>query len=172
MVWLFLILAIVLEVGAALSLRLATDGWKLFYIAVVVGYLGAFFFLTQVLALGLGIGVAYGIWAATGVALTAIASKFLFGEPFTKVMAGGIALEVLGLGLHEGLRLAASLVLMLAAVAAAPTTLRVGSPARSARSPERTTGWSSTSTIRTVMEPPSAAGRWKRWCPRRVPTRR
>ena len=55
MVWLFLILAIVLEVGAALSLRLATDGRKLFYIAVVVGYLGAFFFLTQVLALGLGI---------------------------------------------------------------------------------------------------------------------
>ena len=67
MVWLFLILAIVLEVGAALSLRLATGGRKLFYIAVVVGYLGAFFFLTQVLALGLGIGVAYGIWAASGV---------------------------------------------------------------------------------------------------------
>ncbi len=41
MVWLFLILAIVLEVGAALSLRLATGGRKLFYIAVVVGYLGA-----------------------------------------------------------------------------------------------------------------------------------
>ena len=39
MVWLFLILAIVLEVGAALSLRLATGGRKLFYIAVVVGYL-------------------------------------------------------------------------------------------------------------------------------------
>lgn len=80
MVWLFLILAIVLEVGAALSLRLATGGRKLFYIAVVVGYLGAFFFLTQVLALGLGIGVAYGIWAASGVALTAVASKFLFKE--------------------------------------------------------------------------------------------
>ena len=36
------------------------------------------------------------------------------------MLAGGIALEVLCLGLHEGLRLAASLVLMLAAVAAAP----------------------------------------------------
>ena len=53
MVWLFLVLAIVLEVGAALSLRIATGGRKLFYIVVVVGYLGAFFFLTQVLALGL-----------------------------------------------------------------------------------------------------------------------
>ncbi len=36
------------------------------------------------------------------------------------LLAGGIALEVLGLGLHEGLRIAASLVLMLAAVIAAP----------------------------------------------------
>ncbi len=99
MVWLFLILAIVLEVGAALSLRLATDGRKLFYIAVVVGYLGAFFFLTQVLALGLGIGVAYGIWAASGVALTAVASKF--NEPFTWVMALGIALIIGGVLLVE-----------------------------------------------------------------------
>ena len=101
MVWLFLILAIVLEVGAALSLRLATDGRKLFYIAVVVGYLGAFFFLTQVLALGLGIGVAYGIWAASGVALTAILSKLLFDEPFTWIMAAGIALVVGGVLLVE-----------------------------------------------------------------------
>ena len=101
MVWLFLILAIVLEVGAALSLRLATDGRKLFYIAVVVGYLGAFFFLTQVLSLGLGIGVAYGIWAASGVALTAVASKFLFKEPFTWVMALGIALVIGGVLLVE-----------------------------------------------------------------------
>ncbi len=101
MVWLFLILAIVLEVGAALSLRLATGGRKLFYIVVVVGYLGAFFFLTQVLALGLGIGVAYGIWAASGVALTAVASKFLFNEPFTWVMALGIALIIGGVLLVE-----------------------------------------------------------------------
>ena len=92
MVWLFLILAIVLEVGAALSLRLATGGRKLFYIAVVVGYLGAFFFLTQVLALGLGIGVAYGIWAASGVALTAMLSSVIFHEPVTVLMGIGLAL--------------------------------------------------------------------------------
>ena len=101
MVWLFLILAIVLEVGAALSLRLATGGRKLFYIAVVVGYLGAFFFLTQVLALGLGIGVAYGIWAASGVALTAVASKILFKEPLTPIMLGGIALIIGGVLMVE-----------------------------------------------------------------------
>ena len=97
MVWLFLILAIVLEVGAALSLRLATGGRKLFYIAVVVGYLGAFFFLTQVLALGLGIGVAYGIWAASGVAAIAIASRVLFEEPLTPAMTAGIGLIIAGI---------------------------------------------------------------------------
>ena len=53
------------------------------------------------LALGLGIGVAYGIWAASGVALTAVASKFLFKEPFTWVMALGIALIIGGVLLVE-----------------------------------------------------------------------
>lgn len=101
MVWVFLILAILLEVGGALSLRAATNGKKKFFIAVVVGYLGAFFFLTQVLALGLGIGIAYGIWAASGVALTAVASKFFFKEPFTWVMALGIALIIGGVLLVE-----------------------------------------------------------------------
>lgn len=101
MVWLFLIIAIILEVGAALSLRVATNGKKLFFIAVVIGYLGAFFFLAQVLSLGLGIGVAYGIWAASGVALTAVASKLLFNEPFTWVMAAGIALIIGGVLLVE-----------------------------------------------------------------------
>jgi hypothetical protein len=41
---------------------------------------------------GLGIGVADGIWAASGVALTAVASKIFFDEPLTSVMTGGIAL--------------------------------------------------------------------------------
>ena len=53
------------------------------------------------IALGLGIGVAYGIWAASGVALTAVASKFLFKEPFTWVMALGIALIIGGVLLVE-----------------------------------------------------------------------
>lgn len=58
------------------------------------------------------------------------------------LLAAGIALEVLGLGLHEGLRLAASLVLMLTGVAAAPAayygwaryelSLRLGRPLPSA----------------------------------------
>ena len=44
---------------------------------------------------GLGLGVAYGIWSAAGVALTAVASRVLFKEPLTLVM-------ILGLGLIMG----------------------------------------------------------------------
>ena len=101
MVWLFLILSIVLEVGAALSLRMATHGRKLWFVAVIAGYIVAFNMLALALDAGMALGVGYGIWAACGVALTAVASKFLFKEPFTWVMALGIALIIGGVLLVE-----------------------------------------------------------------------
>jgi small multidrug resistance pump len=101
MVWVFLIAAILLEVGASLCLRVASQGKRLFLIGVIGGYLAAFVCLSEVLSLGLGIGIAYGIWAASGVALTAVASKFFFKEPLTVVMAAGIALIIGGVLLVE-----------------------------------------------------------------------
>ena len=47
------------------------------------------------------LGVGLGIWAACGVALTAILSKLLFDEPFSWIMAAGIALVVGGVLLVE-----------------------------------------------------------------------
>ncbi|MFE3548224.1 SMR family transporter [Streptomyces kronopolitis] len=52
--------------------------------------------LAMSLHVGLALGVAYGIWAASGVALTAVASRILFNETLTKVMSLGIALIVAG----------------------------------------------------------------------------
>ena len=101
MAWLFLIGAIVFEVAGTLSLRMATHGKKIWLIAVAIGYLAAFALLALTLSSGMGIGVAYGIWAATGVALTAILSKLLFDEPLTWLMAAGIALIVGGVLLVE-----------------------------------------------------------------------
>ncbi|QBJ94594.1 QacE family quaternary ammonium compound efflux SMR transporter [Rhodococcus sp. ABRD24] len=101
MYWVFLVLAILVEVMATLSLRAATTGSKAWYVLVVGGYLAAFTLLSMALARGLGIGIAYGIWAAAGVALTAVAGKFLFKEPFTRVMAAGIALIIVGVLLIE-----------------------------------------------------------------------
>ncbi|MGP4023207.1 DMT family transporter [Actinomadura sp. 3N407] len=98
MIWLMLIGAILSEVAGTLALRMASQpgGNKAWMVAVVTGYLAAFTFLTLALYDGLGIGVAYGIWAATGVALTAIASRVLFKEALTKVMGLGIVLIAAG----------------------------------------------------------------------------
>ncbi|MDO4045319.1 DMT family transporter [Clavibacter michiganensis] len=101
MAWLLLGIAIVTEVAATISLKLATDGRKRWYAVVAVGYVTAFSMLAGALSLGLPIGVAYGIWAATGVALTAILGRVLFRDPLTRTMLAGIALVIGGVLLIE-----------------------------------------------------------------------
>ena len=101
MQWLFLIAAIAFEVIATVSLRVAAKGRSAFYAVTALGYLIAFSFLTLALNEGMGLGVAYGIWAATGVALTAIASYLLFKEPFTWLKSLGVVLIVGGVLLVE-----------------------------------------------------------------------
>lgn len=93
--WLLLIAAILSEVAAALSLRAALDhpAW---YFVVAAGYLGAFTALAFILRMGMGIGVAYGVWAASGVALTAVLAAVLFGDPLTVTMGLGVALVIGG----------------------------------------------------------------------------
>ncbi len=66
------------------------------FLAVAAGYLVAFALLAVAVHGGIAIGVAYGVWAAAGVALVAVASRVLFGEPLTRVMVLGIVLIVVG----------------------------------------------------------------------------
>ena len=101
MSWLFLTGAILTEVAATLSLKVASSGRPRWYAGVVAGYVVAFGFLTLALGAGMGLGVAYGVWAAAGVALTAALSKPLFGEPLTRTMLAGIGLIVAGVLLIE-----------------------------------------------------------------------
>ena len=93
--WLFLGGAIVSEVTGSLSLKAGLEhpAW---YALMVAGFAGAFVFLSLVLRAGLPLGVAYGIWGALGVALTALFSALLFGEPLTPVMGAGLALIIGG----------------------------------------------------------------------------
>ena len=74
----YLVAAIASEVTGTLSLKLASDGRGLRWL-----------------------GVAYGIWSAGGVAVTAIASRLLFGEPLTRTMVAGIVLIMAGVLLVE-----------------------------------------------------------------------
>lgn len=101
MMWLLLATAILVEVSATLCLRVAAQGKRLWYIAVGVGYLLAFTLLSLTLEQGMNLGVAYGTWAAAGVALTAVASRVLFKEHLTPVMMVGLGLIITGVLLIE-----------------------------------------------------------------------
>jgi small multidrug resistance pump len=100
--WPPLLIAIVLEVTATLSLR-AAEGFThpLWLIPVVIGYTGSLWLLSIVLDRGMPVGVAYGIWAAIGVVLTAVMGTVLFGELLGPVQIGGIGAIVVGVLLVE-----------------------------------------------------------------------
>lgn len=98
--WLSLIFAIALEVTGSLSLKGSLEAPWL-YALVAIGYLGAFVALFIALRQGMALGVGYGIWGASGVALTAFMSMVIFGEPITLLMAIGIVVVMAGVLLVE-----------------------------------------------------------------------
>lgn len=100
--YIFLSAAIISEVIASLSLK-ASDGFsKPAYAALmVVGYISAFTFLTLALGRDLPLGVAYGIWAAAGVAAVAILSVPIFNETLSLMQGAGIALVIAGVAALE-----------------------------------------------------------------------
>ncbi|MCF8531351.1 MAG: QacE family quaternary ammonium compound efflux SMR transporter [Candidatus Nanopelagicales bacterium] len=99
--YLFLLVAILGEVGATLSLKAASRGNRKMYAVVGGGYVVAFTLLALSLRQGIPLGVAYGIWAALGVALTAVLSWVIYKEPLTKLMLVGIGLILIGILLIE-----------------------------------------------------------------------
>ncbi|GAA1961586.1 DMT family transporter [Microbacterium aquimaris] len=98
--WLYLVGAIVLEVSATLALRQLVEhaAW---IVLVVIGYAGAFLCLALLLRTGAPIGLTYGVWAASGVALTAVLAAVLYGDPLTWLMSLGIAIVIGGVLLVE-----------------------------------------------------------------------
>ena len=100
--WPPLLLAIGLEVMATLSLR-AAEGFThpLWLIPVVIGYTASLWLLSVVLDRGMPVGVAYGIWSAIGVVLTAVLGTVLFGELLGPVQIVGVGVIVVGVMLVE-----------------------------------------------------------------------
>ena len=98
--WLWLTVAVCAEVTGTLALRSAVEDRR-WYGLVGVGYLTAFAALSASLSHGMPLGVAYGLWGALGVALAAVLSMLVFGEPITVLVALGIALIMAGVLLVE-----------------------------------------------------------------------
>ncbi|MGE2834617.1 DMT family transporter [Mycobacterium sp. SMC-4] len=100
MTWALLGCAIVCEVAATLSLK-GSQTMPVLYGVVVAGYIASFVFLALVLRRGMALGVAYGIWGASGVALTALLSALLFGEALTAMTGIGLGFIIAGVLLVE-----------------------------------------------------------------------
>jgi small multidrug resistance pump len=98
--WALLFAAIAVEVAATLSLRASQDH-SAWLAVVVLGYAGSFVLLTMVLRAGMPVGVAYGIWGASGTAATAVLAAVIFGDPFTWPIVTGIGLIIAGVLLVE-----------------------------------------------------------------------
>lgn len=98
--WLLLSGAIVAEVLGTMALRAAIDH-PIWIIGVAGGYIVAFTLLGLALDEGMPIGMAYGIWAAGGVALVAILGAALFGETLSITAILGIMVIMAGVFLVQ-----------------------------------------------------------------------
>jgi len=89
--------AIALEVLGTMCLKWA-DGLSRFVpsAGMVLCYVTAFFLLSQVLARGMPVAVAYAIWSAVGIVAVAVLGAALLGERLGPAQLGGIALIVVG----------------------------------------------------------------------------
>ncbi|HIV59496.1 MAG TPA: QacE family quaternary ammonium compound efflux SMR transporter [Candidatus Stackebrandtia faecavium] len=92
--------AIAAEIVGTLTLRAAVDN-PLWFPLVAGTYLAAFSLLALALRSGMSIGVAYGIWGATGVALVALLATAIFGDALTAPILAGIVLIIAGVTLIE-----------------------------------------------------------------------
>jgi small multidrug resistance pump len=103
--WLYLAVAIVLEVAGTTSMKLS-DGFSKIIpsITMFVFYVGSFTFLTMALR-KIELGTSYAIWSGLGTAAIAIIGIFFFAENASLMKMFSIALIIAGV---VGLNLANS----------------------------------------------------------------
>jgi len=96
MSWIYLMLAIIMEVIGTTNMKLSQGFTKtLPSILVFVFYIISFAFLTLALK-KLDISITYAIWSGVGTALIAAIGVLYFKEPLTAIKIGSIALIVMG----------------------------------------------------------------------------
>lgn len=95
--WLMLVIAGLLDVGWAISMKYAEGytrpGWSL----VSLVLLAAFVVLLGRALKVLEVGIAYSVWTGIGAAGTVIMGVVLFGESLSAMKLAGIALVLMGI---------------------------------------------------------------------------
>ncbi|SDI52308.1 small multidrug resistance pump [Sinosporangium album] len=106
MSYVFLFAAIFAEIVGAIATRYSDGFTRPVPTAVAaIGVLGAYYLLSLALKQGMGIGVAYGIWAALGVTAVALIGVLFLGDGLTWLQGAGVMLVIGGvLALELGAR--------------------------------------------------------------------
>jgi quaternary ammonium compound-resistance protein SugE len=103
MQWVYLIIAGLLEVGWAVTLK-STEGFtRLGPSLVTLGLMGASFYLLSLGMRDLPASTSYAVWVGIGAAGTALVGFFVLGEPRSALRIVSLLLIILGV---IGLRLA------------------------------------------------------------------
>lgn len=99
--WLYLIIAITMEVAGTTSMKLSEGFSKLLpSFSIFIFYGISFTFLTLALKV-LPVGMTYAIWSAAGTALITLVGIIWFGESFNMIKVISLLLIIIGVaGLH------------------------------------------------------------------------
>lgn len=96
MAWLMLVIAGLLDVGWAISMKYAEGYTRVAWSIVSLVLLAAFVLLGRALKV-LEVGVAYSVWTGIGAAGTFAMGVVLFGETLSAMKLAGIALVLMGI---------------------------------------------------------------------------
>ncbi|MFC4075799.1 DMT family transporter [Salinithrix halophila] len=101
--WVFLILAIVLEVAGTISMKFSEGFTRPLFAVMMVLFYGTSFTCLTVAVKGLDLSLSYAIWAGVGTALVTVAGIFWFQEPVNGAKLVSLGLIIAGV---VGLKLA------------------------------------------------------------------
>jgi small multidrug resistance pump len=101
--WLFLILAIILEVAGTIAMKLSEGFTKFTPSVLLFVFYGLSFAFVTVSLKKIDISVTYAVWSGLGTALITLIGIYYFKEPATILKFASIGLIILGLiGLNAG----------------------------------------------------------------------
>lgn len=94
--WLYLILAIVMEVLGITSMKLSEGFTKIVPSILLFIFYGLCFSCLTLAIKKIDVSVAYGVWSGLGTALIALIGIYWFKEPITAIKLTSLALIIVG----------------------------------------------------------------------------